>query len=263
MPIFCPLKIKTLSTAEFRSLDYQIMSKMYESQNELGRLADEQVYIADVSKRLEFSSFPCSQEVSIELTHKDFTKNLYLDLVVSNQAVYELKAVKNLTSNHICQLLTYLYLLDLPRGKIVNFRSSKVESRFVNAPISRKKRFEFSVRDNGYRGSQDLKNIVTELVLDWGTALSITHYHQAIVHLLGGIESVECMLPLIRDGQHIANQRFHIAENKIAFKLTAFEMINKNYASQLQRLLLFSPLRQIHWININPQCLSFLTIEKT
>ena len=76
-----------------------------------------------------------NEETPIELTHKTFAKTLNLDLVVSCRGVYELKTVSALNSKHVAQLLTYLYLLDLPRGKLVNFRSPTVESQFVNAPI--------------------------------------------------------------------------------------------------------------------------------
>jgi len=262
MPIHCPLHIERLSTEQFRSLDYAVMGQMFASQNEIGRLADERVYRSDVAQRLASVQMQSDEETPIELTHKTFAKTLYLDLVVSRRAIYELKTVSAVNSNHVAQLLTYLYLLDLPRGKLVNFRSPTVESQFVNAPIPREERCGFSVSEGGFRGARNLLQLVVELVRDWGTSLSISLYHQAVVHLLGGHESVECMLALTRDGRHLANQRFHLVDTQTAFEITALANPDNNYADQLQRLLNLSPLRCLHWINIGPHCITFDTIER-
>ena len=264
MPVYCPLNIKSLSTEEFGSFDYQVMGHIFASQNEIGRLADERIYQADVAQRLEAAGMASEIETPIELVHKTFVKELSLDLVVSQRAVYELKTVSALNSNHVAQLLTYLYLLDLPRGKLVNFRSPSVESKFVNAPIPREERCGFSVSDDGFRGDRNLLQLVVDLVRDWGASLSVSLYHQAIVHLLGGEDAVERMLPLSRDGKTLANQRFHLVDDRIAFELTAFAKLdNDDYRGQLQRLLDLSPLAAIEWINVGSHTITFQTVERT
>jgi hypothetical protein len=201
------------------------------------------------------------QEVPIEITHKSFAMTLWLDLVVSCKAVYELKTASALNSNHAAQLLTYLYLLDLPRGKLVNFRPAKVESQFVNAPIPREERIDFSVSADLFAGNAGLLDLFVDLVRDWGTSLSLSLYQQALVHLLGGEPTVERMLPLTCDGRHLANQRFHLLDDNNAFDLTAFANVDNNYPDQLRRLLKLSKLSAIHWINVGPRCVSFRTIE--
>jgi hypothetical protein len=40
MPVSCSVSIAKLSTAELRELDYRVMRHAFDSQNELGRLAD-------------------------------------------------------------------------------------------------------------------------------------------------------------------------------------------------------------------------------
>lgn len=263
MPINCSLDIESLATEEFGKLDYAVMGHMFAAQNEIGRLADERVYQADVAQRLAAAGLSYDVEVAIELVHKTFVKELFLDLVVGRKAVYELKAVSALNSNHVAQLLTYLYLLDLPRGKLVNFRSPTVESEFVNAPISRKERCGFSVSDDGFRGDRSLLALVVDLVRDWGTSLSVSLYHQAITHLLGGEETVERMLLLTRDGKNLANQRFYLVDENNAFELTAFSKLDNGHHDHLQRLLDLSPLRAIHWINIGFHCVTFRTVAGT
>lgn len=263
MPIHCPLEIQSLSTEEFGSLYYSVMGQIFASQNQIGRLADERIYRADVGTRLHSVGLESQQEVPIELIHKAFLKTLYLDLVVAQKAVYEIKTVSNLTQRHVAQLLTYLYLLDLPRGKLVNFRSSTVESEFINAPISRENRCGFSVSDQESHGDGNLITLVVDLVRDWGTSLSASLYHEAIVHLLGGTSSVMRMLPLSRNGWNLGNQRFHLVSDDRAFELTTFTNHDNDYEEQLRRLIHLSPLNTIDWINIGAQRVSFRTIRST
>jgi GxxExxY protein len=263
MPVHCPLNIEPLSTERFRSLDYAVMGHIHASQNILGRLADEQVYRSHVAQRLNADGMYSREEVPITLTHQAFAKTLYLDLVVSGKGIYELKTVTALQSNHVAQLLTYLYLLDQPRGKLVNFRSPTVQSKFVNAPIPRAERCKFSVSEEAFRGDRHFILLVVDLVRDWGTSLSVSLYHQAIVCLLGGQEAVERMLPLTRDGQHFSKQRFQLVDFHSSFELTAFAKPDWKHADHLQRLLNFSPLRCLHWVNIGPHCITFQTIEHT
>ena len=55
MPVECQMQIAKLSTEEFRDLDYRVMKHAFDSQNSLGRLADERIYQADLridSRRL-------------------------------------------------------------------------------------------------------------------------------------------------------------------------------------------------------------------
>ncbi|MCA9165494.1 MAG: GxxExxY protein [Planctomycetales bacterium] len=124
MPIHCPTKIESLTTEGFGLFDYSLMGHIFASQNGIGRLADERIYQADVAQRLAAAGMATEIETPITLVHKTFAKELFLDLVVCQRAVYEFKTVSALSSNHVAQLLTYLYVLDLRRGKLVNFRSS-------------------------------------------------------------------------------------------------------------------------------------------
>ena len=100
-----------------------------------------------------------------------------------------------------------------------------------------------------------------ELLRDWGTALELPLYHQVVVHLLGGEESVTHLLPLQRDGVPLGNQRFHLMEPDAAFRITALDEVSPNYETHLQRLLAHSPLKAIHWINISYHDVTFTTIQ--
>ena len=53
MAITCGMRIEPLTTEEFASLDYRVMSCAYASQNQIGRLADERIYEASFACQLE------------------------------------------------------------------------------------------------------------------------------------------------------------------------------------------------------------------
>lgn len=175
MPISCNVSVVKLSTDEFRELDYLVMRHAFDSQNELRRLLDERIYQADLAARLKSAGMTINREVEIQLSHRDYCKSLFLDLIVAEQSVYELKVARKITDAHIGQLLTYLHLLDLRRGKLINFGSSEVESRFVNAPMDSKKRRSFSVNEVDFKGDDQFRDLVVGLLRDWGTTLDNTH----------------------------------------------------------------------------------------
>src|SRR5258708_294496 len=104
MPIHCPVSIKSLSVDEFEKVDYRVMGLAYASQNELGRLCDECVYHADLKARLLADG--CESvltEIPVTVTHQDFSKRYFFDLIVDN-ALYELKTNASFVSEHESQL---------------------------------------------------------------------------------------------------------------------------------------------------------------
>ena len=83
---------------------------------------------------------------------------------------------------------------------------------------------------------------------------------EAVVSLLGGIEVVEALLPINRNGVFLGRQRFHLAAPDTAFKVTAMNRDTSAYRSQLARLIEFNLMRAIHWINIARHEVTFSTI---
>ena len=262
MPITCPIDFVPLSTKDFGPLDYAVMEHAFASHKYLGSLADEAVYQWDFWNRLRDAGYQAEREVPVSITFESFRKDYFLDLVVNNTAVYELKTVATLTARNLAQLLNYLLLLDLQRGKIINFRPMSVESKFVNAPLSGAERRRFTIKSHDWRGPQALLDLVTRLLMDWGTGLELSLYEQAIVHLMGGAAHADVMLGMSREGKSLGKQRFHLATSESAIRLTTFTKLPDGYASQLSRLLRASPLETIHWINISYHEVTLTTIGK-
>ncbi len=262
MPIHCELTIQSPTTEEFRELDFKVMKHAFDTQNSIGRLADERVYQADLALRLHRAGLQVHREVEVQLVHKTFQKSLFLDHVVGLKAVYELKVVKVLTDAHRSQLMTYLYLLNLARGKLITFGPEKTESEFINAPIPFEDRISFSIDRFHYSGPDSFEKLVVDLLRDWGTSLNVALYQEAVESLLGGTKIVDVMLPMRRDGFDLGTQRFQLASPNEGFHITAMTRENAGYQSHLERLLRLSPLRQLHWVNIGRHELRFLTIRK-
>ena len=78
--------------------------------------------------------------VTFEFDGMRFEEGLRLDLLVNGILIVELKSVERLVPVHFKQLLTYLRLLELPLGLLINFGAATFKQgcrRIVNAPQPR------------------------------------------------------------------------------------------------------------------------------
>ena len=263
MPIEYRVKFPRLSEDEMRAIDYRVMSHVFATQNELGRLCDESVYQLSLATRLIEAGFRVRIEEPITLTFRDFTTTLFVDLVVDDKVPYELKAVSRLSDEHENQLLNYMLMMDANRGKVVNFRSDGVQSRFVNAPLPTSERRRFEIDDSRWSGDAAFRRLVTELVADWGTSLEQSHYIKALVACLGGEDRVIRQIPMASNGQSLGNQRFLLAAESIPFRLTTFpDGAPQDFEKQLHKLLMPSPFELFYWVNIGRHCLEFRTVRQ-
>jgi GxxExxY protein len=267
MPIDCPISIRRIEQEEFAQLDFQVMRCAFDAQNELGRLCDEVIYQNDVTDRLRSAGLgPIRKEVPVRVTHRDFAKTYSLDLVVGDAAVYELKAEARLALEHDSQLLNYLFLTGSNHGKLINFRSPKVESRFVNTSLTAEERRQLEFDTERWREPGDaeatFQALLVGLLEDWGGFLEIALYREALIHFLGGEETVSRMAPMNRDGAPLGNQRLQFAQPDTAFRLTALTDEATNYERHLRSLLSHSPLSAILWVNLCRSRIEFVTLRK-
>src|SRR6266702_3780864 len=118
MPIHVPPGLQHLSESEFREITYEVMEKVFAVHNEMGGLFDESIYQQAIFKRLSNALV----ELPIEISFEDFRKRYYLDLLVAQGALFELKAAESFTDRHRSQILHYLLMLEFSHGKLVNMR---------------------------------------------------------------------------------------------------------------------------------------------
>jgi GxxExxY protein len=267
MPIHCPITIAPLNADEFAAMDYRVMGHAFASQNDLGRLCDECVYEADLKTRLLADGFKqVHTQVPVMVSHQSFSKTYQLDLVVE-QALYELKTTTRLTGEHETQLLNYMLLLGLGRGKLLNFRPVKVEGQLRATSLTQEERRKFTLSASNWReltpACGTLRQALIDLLSDWGAFLDIALYQEALIHLFGGAQVVEQRLPLSRLGANLGSQRFTLHAPGIAFRLTAFTEDQPTIEHQLRRLLALTNLRAMQWINLNHAHIEFKTLTRS
>lgn len=83
----------------------------------------ESVYEAVLAKILEQRGLLIERQKPVPIRYQgiELDEGFRLDLLVDDQLIVELKSVENLHPAHPKQLLTYLRLMNLPLGLLINF----------------------------------------------------------------------------------------------------------------------------------------------
>lgn len=240
-----------MDEAEFKQVAYEVMEVVFAVHNEMGPLFDEEVYEAAMT------------QVGFEVSFDSFRKRYYLDLLVREGCIFELKAVEELCDRHRAQLLNYLLLLEIAHGKLVNLRGDLVQHEFLNAPLTWQDRTAFQVVDTYWRGAvaPDLRDLLVPILREWGTGLDVQLYEEAVVHFLGGASRVASRIEVLANGVVIGHQTLNLLAPGVAVCLTALNRDEDRYAAQLRRFLRFVPLQTIQWVNIGRKQVSFRTLQ--
>lgn len=97
----------------------------------------ESVYESVLSKTLEKRGLKVERQKPISFVYDDITfdDGFRVDLLIDDRVVVELKSVEKLAPVHSKQLLTYIRLMNLPVGLLLNFGASTLKEglhRIVN-----------------------------------------------------------------------------------------------------------------------------------
>jgi len=95
----------------------------YKIHCELGPGLLKSVYEAIMAKRLSLKGLRVERQkaVAFKFDNIDFDEGFRADLLIENRLLVELKSVERLAPVHGKQVLTYLRLLELPLGILLNF----------------------------------------------------------------------------------------------------------------------------------------------
>ena len=266
MPVACDLPAEAVDQERFHEIDRAVMGQAFALHNELGRFFDEGVYQLELSNRCTQVGLGAQWEIPITVSHHDFSKTYYIDLVLEGAVAYELKAVDALGGSHHKQLLNYLLLLGWHHGKLVNFRPPSVESRFVSTTLNHADRTLFDVIDSEWRNSarEDdlLKNRALELFHDLGLFLEASLYREALLHRMQkdtpGLQNVEIHCNDSPLGFH----RMCLLNAGTAWHLSSVRDHQETYELHLKRLLNHTALERLHWINLNNHRVDLKTLQK-
>lgn len=89
----------------------------------------ETVYEVVLAKLLEKEGLQVRRQVPvpIELMDMRFDEGFRADIIVEDRLLLELKSVENIAPVHSKQVLTYLKLLNLPLGLLINFGAATIK----------------------------------------------------------------------------------------------------------------------------------------
>jgi GxxExxY protein len=110
------------------SLTETIIASAIEVHRDKGPGLIESIYEWCLLKELGLRGLGCVTQRSVLIRYKGFTREepLRLDILVESCVLVEAKAVEKILPIHKAQLLSYMKLLDVPVGLLINFHEIKV-----------------------------------------------------------------------------------------------------------------------------------------
>lgn len=120
--------MKVLTKKHLDDLTYEIIGSCIEVHKELGPGLLESIYHKCLKKELTTRGINFVSELSIPVFYKGeaIDTDLKCDLFIENAIVLELKAVDRMLPLYEAQLLTYMKLLEVPKGVLINFNVSNI-----------------------------------------------------------------------------------------------------------------------------------------
>lgn len=120
-----------LTKTYLKDLTYKVTGAAIEVHKRLGPGLLESVYHKCLAKELELRKISFKSEYKIPYNYKGFDLDIELrcDFLIDDVLVVELKSVTEILAIHEAQLLTYMKLLEIPKGLLINFN---VESLYYD-----------------------------------------------------------------------------------------------------------------------------------
>ncbi|MBI4120258.1 MAG: GxxExxY protein [Parcubacteria group bacterium] len=118
----------------YPELSYEIIGAVLDVKNEIGLGHKEHFYQKATAKSLKQRGLEVREQLPAKIYyHKEYLGIYYLDFLVENKIIVEIKAKSYFAKNDIEQLFRYLKIKDLKLGILVHFTKSGVRfKRIVN-----------------------------------------------------------------------------------------------------------------------------------
>jgi GxxExxY protein len=119
---------KYLSKKYLNDLSYQLIGAAIEVHKALGPGLLESVYHKCLKHELSIRKIQFQTEMVVPVYFKgmEIEADLKCDLFIEDCLVVELKAVEEIAPIHEAQLLTYMQLLESPKGILINFNCTNL-----------------------------------------------------------------------------------------------------------------------------------------
>lgn len=126
-----------MNKEQFEYLANQIFNASLEVHKHLGPGLLESVYEYALLKEFEMRNIFVQRQVKVPLYYKGTNtgKDFFIDILVENEIILELKALEGVLPVHEAQLISYLKLADKKMGFLINFNVPLLKNgfrRFVN-----------------------------------------------------------------------------------------------------------------------------------
>lgn len=118
----------TITKSYLDQLTYDVIGAAIEVHSNLGPGLLESIYHECMKIELRKRNIPFKTELRVPLSYNGQLLDTVLrcDLYVANSIVVELKAAKAIEPIFEAQLLTYMKLLDTPKGILINFNCTNI-----------------------------------------------------------------------------------------------------------------------------------------
>jgi GxxExxY protein len=122
-----------LTKKYINDLSYRVVGAAIEVHKTLGPGLLESVYEKCLLQELSLRGINASNQVNIPIEYKGISleTEMRADILIENVLVVELKAVDVILPIHQAQLLTYLNLMKLPKGLLINFNTINIVDSLV------------------------------------------------------------------------------------------------------------------------------------
>jgi GxxExxY protein len=112
----------------FKDLTYEVIGCAIEVHKELGPGLIESAYERCMLHELDLRGLSTKHQLSIPVNYKniELDASLRLDILVEDALVVELKACEMTLPVHEAMLLTYMKLLEKPKGLLLNFNCTNI-----------------------------------------------------------------------------------------------------------------------------------------
>ncbi len=110
------------------SLTGTVIAGAIEVHNEMGPGLNEPIYEWCLMQELSLRNLEITNQQKVLIRYKEFVREepLRFDVLVEQCLLIEAKAVEKILPIHKAQLLTYMKLVDVPLGLLINFNVGKL-----------------------------------------------------------------------------------------------------------------------------------------
>ena len=117
-----------MTKKEITQLSYEIIGYAIKVHKKLGPGLLEKIYEECLKYELESNGYDVKQQLNVEVEYYDIqlVNPLRLDLLVNDCIIVELKTVEKFHPIDEAKLLTYMKLMSVPQGLLINFNTTNI-----------------------------------------------------------------------------------------------------------------------------------------